>query len=105
MKIPRKRQPLYRILCCYLLNMCYVKNEKKINEENKKKKCKAEKRAGKDMEDREENLGQDAPLPLHYIYKMLLHVYHHVYLRKWAQNTKLNTKYNQSHSCIKCRSG
>ena len=37
------------------------------------------------MEDREENLGQDAPLPLHYIYKMLLHVYHHVYLRKWAQ--------------------
>ena len=40
------------------------------------------KRAGKDVEDREENLGQDAPLPLHYICKMLLHVYHHVYLRK-----------------------
>jgi len=32
----------------------------------------------------EQNLGQDAPLPLHYICKMLLHVYHHVYLRKWA---------------------
>ena len=40
------------------------------------------KRAGKDVEDRKENLGQDAPLPLHYICKMLLHVYHHVYLRK-----------------------
>jgi hypothetical protein len=53
------------------------------------------------MEDSEENVGQDAPLPLHYIYKMLLHVYHHVYLRKLAQNTK----YSQSHSCITCRSG
>jgi hypothetical protein len=32
------------------------------------------------MEDREENLGQDAPLPLDYINKMLLHVYHHFVL-------------------------
>ena len=30
MKIPWKRQPLYRILCYYLLNMCYEKNEKQM---------------------------------------------------------------------------
>ena len=54
------------------------------------------------MEDREENLGQDAPLPLHYICKMLLHACHHVYLRKWTQNTKLSTKYNQ---CINIGQG
>ena len=36
MKIPWKRQPLYRIMCCCLLNMCYEKNGKK-NEENWKK--------------------------------------------------------------------
>ena len=43
MKIPWKRQPLYRMLCYYLLNMCYGKNEKKINEENKKKNAKPKK--------------------------------------------------------------
>jgi hypothetical protein len=92
-----------------------MKQEKKQFEKSTGKKCgkppkrtgnaNPKKRAGKNMEDREENLGQDAPLPLHYICKMLLHVYHHVYLRKWAQNTKLSTKYNQSHSCIKYRTG
>ena len=83
-----------------LENFFLGKLEKKIKQENKKKqfekntgkKCgkpekrtgnaNPEKKAGKDVEDREENLGQDAPLPLHYICKMLLHVYHHVYLRK-----------------------
>jgi hypothetical protein len=59
------------------------KYRKKVRETEKRTgNANPKKRAGKDVEDREENLGQDAPLPLHYICKMLLHVYHHVYLRK-----------------------
>ena len=48
-KVPWKRRPLYRILCCYLLNMCFEKKRKKYKKKylknnvreksNKKKAC------------------------------------------------------------------
>jgi hypothetical protein len=37
-KILWKRQPLYRIMCCYLLNMCYEKKKKDEKIEKKTKK-------------------------------------------------------------------
>ena len=41
-KIPLKRRPLYRIVCCYLLSMSYEKkmrkNEKKMKNKTKIKK-------------------------------------------------------------------
>jgi hypothetical protein len=37
-KILWKRRPLYRIMCCYLLNMCYEKKKKRWKNRKKNKK-------------------------------------------------------------------